>query len=124
MEKKKSGLISYLRDIFGYLFMTVFSLCLAIGMHNSGGSIGFVLFAAAATAVGIIMIVLTLKKAITTDHYVPEAEYKPGPWLREFDEAQKNMRRCPNCGAKLGKQEDYCVKCKSIVPVELEEHEE
>jgi len=124
MEKKKSGFLSYLRDIFGYLIMTVFSLCLAIGMYNSGGSIGFILFAAAATVVGIIMIISTLKKSITTDHYEPEAAYEPGPWLREFDRAQKSMRRCPNCGAKLGHQEEYCFKCKSIIPVELEEHAE
>lgn len=124
MEKKKSGFLSYLKDILGYLFMTVFSLCLAIGMYNAGGSIGFVLFAVAATVVGIIMIIARAKKSFTTDQYEPEAAYEPGPWLREFDEAQKNMRRCPNCGAKLGKQEEYCVKCKSIIPIELEEHAE
>ena len=124
MEKKKSGFWSYLRDILGYLFMTVFSLCLAIGMYNSGGSIGFILFASAATLVGVIMIVTTLKKSVTTDTYEPEAAYEPGPWLREFDAAQKNMRRCPNCGAKVGKQEEYCVRCKSIIPIELEEPEE
>ena len=124
MEKKKSGLWSYIKDILGYLIMTVFSLCIAIGMFNEGGSIGFILFAAAATVVGIYMIVTTLKKAATKDTYEPDAAYESGPWLREFDRAQKNMRRCPNCGTKLGRQEEYCFKCKSIIPAELDAPEE
>ena len=123
MDKKKSGLWAYIKDILGYLFMTFFSACLAIAMINEKASIGFILFACAAAFVGIYMSVITVKKAATKDHYEPEAAYEPGPWLREFDKAQANMRPCPKCGAKLGKQEDYCVRCKSIVPVEMEMEE-
>lgn len=122
--KKKTGLWSYIKDILGYLFMTFFSACIAIGMANEEGSIGFILFASAAALVGIYMSITTLKKAITKDHYETDPAYEPGPWLREFDRAQANMRPCPKCGAKLGKQENYCVRCKSIIPVEMEEVEE
>ena len=31
---------------------------------------------------------------------------------------------CPNCGAKLSRQEEYCFKCKSIIPAEPDELEE
>ena len=124
MDNKKPGFWFFFKSIAGYAFMTFFSLSLAIGMHNSGGSIGFVLFAAAAGFVGIFMIVTTLKKALSKGPYVPDAEYEPGPWLREFDAAQKNMRRCPNCGAKLGRKEEYCFKCKTIIPAEPDELEE
>ena len=124
MNKKKSGLWSYIKDILGYLFMTFFSACIAIAMINEKGSIGFILFASAATLVGIYMIVISLKKAITKDEYEPEAAYEPGPWLREFDRAQASMRPCPKCGAKVGKKDDYCIRCKSIIPVEVEELEE
>ena len=124
MHKKKSGLWAYIKDILGYLFMTFFSACLAIAMINEKASIGFILFACAAAFVGIYMSIITVKKAATKDHYEPEAAYEPGPWLREFDKAQANMRRCPNCGAKLGRQEEYCFKCKSIIPAEPEVIEE
>ena len=88
MDKKKSGLWAYIKDILGYLFMTFFSACLAIAMINEEASIGFILFACAAAFVGIYMSIITVKKAATKDHYEPEAAYEPGPWLREFDKAQ------------------------------------
>ena len=96
MDKKKSGLWAYIKDILGYLFMTFFSACLAIAMINEEASIGFILFACAAAFVGIYMSIITVKKAATKDHYEPEAAYEPGPWLREFDKAQANMRPCPS----------------------------
>ena len=124
MDKKKSGLWAYIKDILGYLFMTFFSACIAIAMIHEDASIGFILFACAAALVGIYMTVISLKKALTKDEYVPEAAYEPGPWLREFDRAQASMRPCPKCGAKVGKKDDYCVRCKNIIPVEVEELEE
>lgn len=120
MEHKKPGFWFFFKEIFGYLFMTVFSLCLAIGMKNSGADVGFILFAAAATAVGLFMTLSTLKKAVSRGPYVPEAEYQPGVWLRELDNAKKDLRPCPNCGSLISKQEDYCVKCKSVIPAEPE----
>ena len=122
MEKKNNSSGSYFKDIIGYVIMTVFSLCIAIGMYNSNGFSGFVLFAAAATAVGVIMIVITLKKSLTKKTYEPEAPYEPGPWLQEFDKGRKNSRKCPNCGSILGRGETVCYKCRTVVPLELEEN--
>ena len=45
MEHKKPGFWFFFKEIAGYLFTTVFSLCLAIGMKNSGADTGFILFA-------------------------------------------------------------------------------